>query len=411
LTAIDSAPVSDRMGSILGQTNVKILLVDDSRLIRLSIKRKLAAAGYENVIEAGSGPEALTMLDGVEVVLSDFEMPEMNGHQLAKAIRESEGGQFLRLILITGHDLTPESVVVHQSHGFDAAIDKSVEPDQLKIEIEKVRHSGVPAPKVRFSHAAPTPAAPEKIKLAGFNNLTKCLSFNLYDFAIARNEEQRAEYIQYIDKKYSSKHIAKIAHGICEIIEAEVLDISTQDYDPFGASTLVLMSDIKAPTPPPGTAAVHAHLNKSHICAHTYPDTESKNGICSFRVDIDIATCGEITPMRALNYMFRSFESDVVIMDYVVRGYTRDLGGRKVYNDQPFNSIRDFIDQDILNQYQVFEDLNIPPANIWQTKVLAQDLNVEQYFMNPEDASLPDTPELIQQLRKEMREIYYMHQV
>ena len=49
--------------------------------------------------------------------------------------------------------------------------------------------------------------APEKIRLSGFNNLTKVLSFNLYDFCIALDEKQRSEYIDYINTKYSAAKI------------------------------------------------------------------------------------------------------------------------------------------------------------------------------------------------------------
>ena len=62
-------------------------------------------------------------------------------------------------------------------------------------------------------------APDQRVKLSGFNNLTKILSFNLYDFCIALNEEQRAEYVKYIHDKYSAKKIEKIAERIVEIIE------------------------------------------------------------------------------------------------------------------------------------------------------------------------------------------------
>ena len=45
------------------------------------------------------------------------------------------------------------------------------------------------------------------VELAGFNNLTKALSFNLYDFCAARNESERLSYIQYISERYSAKKI------------------------------------------------------------------------------------------------------------------------------------------------------------------------------------------------------------
>ena len=167
----------------------------------------------------------------------------------------------------------------------------------------------------------------ETVKLSGFNNLTKILSFNFYDFCIAMNEQQKQEYINYIHTKYCAENISKIARNVCKIIEANILSETVQDYEPVGASTMTLMSDLKGggsweqlhSTP---NAAVKMHLDKSHITTHTYPDASDPNGICTFRLDLDVATCGEIIPLKALNYMFEAFECDVVYIDYVVRGHS-----------------------------------------------------------------------------------------
>ncbi|HEY0138322.1 MAG TPA: S-adenosylmethionine decarboxylase, partial [Nannocystis sp.] len=203
----------------------------------------------------------------------------------------------------------------------------------------------------------------DRISLQGFNNLTKVVSFNLYDFYVARSEEERQRYVQDIDEQFSASRITDILREIARIIDADVLSVSAQDYEPMGASSLVLMSDLGHtqngghPTasgagagvgPASGHASVGAHLTKSHLCAHTYPDWTDPKGICSFRVDIDIATCGTIVPLRALDYMFHSFENDVVIIDYVVRGFTRDAQGRRVYMDHTVKSIQDFIDPEIV---------------------------------------------------------------
>lgn len=237
-----------------------------------------------------------------------------------------------------------------------------------------------------------------KIKLSGFNNLTKILSFNLYDFCVATNDQEKIEYAQYINNKYSAENIAKISTKICDIIQANILHVSKQDYTPVGASTLVLMSDVSM------------HLDKSHITAHTYPDTEDPHGICTFRVDIDIATCGEIIPLKAINYLFECFECDIVIIDYVVRGYTRLHDGKKIYNDHHFNSIQDFISQDILKKYQHRADINMPHDNIWQTKLLASTpANVEHYFLHPLDKYPQDIVEhKMALLKEEMREVYHL---
>jgi S-adenosylmethionine decarboxylase len=241
------------------------------------------------------------------------------------------------------------------------------------------------------------------IKLVGFNNLTKALSFNLYDFCIARNQSEQESYIKYIHDRFSAEGITKILKGICNIIEADVLAVSDQDYDPWGASSLVLMSDLKGS----GVGNVKMHLDKSHICAHTYPDFRADGKVCSFRVDIDIATCGEISPLKALNYMFDAFESDVVVVDYVVRGYTRDANGRRVYMDHELQSIQDYIDASILKDYHCV-DLALQSENIWQTKMLRTNMKEQSYFLDPVDPENPETKEYIDMVKKEMRGLVYM---
>lgn len=237
-----------------------------------------------------------------------------------------------------------------------------------------------------------------KIKLSGFNNLTKILSFNLYDFCVAMNETEKEEYAQYINNRYSSENIARISTEICRIIDANILSVSKQDYTPVGASTLVLMSDVSM------------HLDKSHITAHTYPDTLDPHGICTFRVDIDIATCGEIIPLKAINYLFESFECDIVVIDYVVRGYTRLCDGKKIYNDHSFDSIQNFISPDILKKYLYRSDINMPHDNIWQTKLLASGpFDIENYFLHPlEHYSPEDVEHKMALLKEEMREVYHL---
>lgn len=257
----------------------------------------------------------------------------------------------------------------------------------------------------------------EKVKLSGFNNLTKILSFNLYDFAIATTEKQRQDYIEHIDEKYSAEKIRDMAREICRIIEANILAENIQNYDPVGASTMTLMSDIAggkwegAALAPVGTGTpgVAFHLDKSHITTHTYPDASDPNGICTFRVDLDVATCGEIIPLKALDYMFKSFECDVVYIDYVVRGYTRLESGKKIYNDHYFNSIQDFISRDILDRYLYRQDVNLAADNIWQTKLMVKPQLAKDFVLDPRDADAPGIEEKMRLLNQEMREVFHLN--
>lgn len=248
----------------------------------------------------------------------------------------------------------------------------------------------------------------QRIKISGFNNLTKILSFNLYDFCIALNEDEKAQYVNYIHEKYNANRIAEISKKIVEIIEANILAVSVQDYDPVGASTMVLMSDLKGGGEPIPSVQVSAHLDKSHITAHTYPDAADPDGICTFRVDIDVATCGEIIPLNAINYLFEAFECDVVYVDYVVRGYARLENGKKIYNDHQFNSIQDFIKPEILDSFKLIADINMPQNNIWQSKFLVKDIIPANYLLNPNDINHPDLPKKMELLKNEMLEVYHM---
>lgn len=272
------------------------------------------------------------------------------------------------------------------------------------------------------------PRVREPVRLQGFNNLTKVVSFNLYDFAVAHSQAERDSYIAYLYEHFNAARISDILSKIAEIIDAEVLSISAQDYDPYGASSLVLMSDlghgevVQRPAPirsgvgggasagqRPASkiaASVGAHLTKSHLCAHTYPDLLDPRGVLSFRVDIDIATCGTIVPLRALDYMFESFENDVVIIDYVVRGFTRDTQGNRVYMDHTVRSIQDFIDPEVLSTYEC-EDLALPAQNIWQTKMIRTELDPQEYFAPGIDPFTSQSREMLELIKREMLGIYH----
>jgi S-adenosylmethionine decarboxylase len=176
---------------------------------------------------------------------------------------------------------------------------------------------------------------------------------------------------------------------------------------------VTLMSDIKGgkweETVSTPNAAVKMHLDKSHITTHTYPDASDPEGICTFRLDLDVATCGDIIPLNALNYMFEVFECDVVYIDYVVRGYTRLANGQKIYNDHYFNSIQDFIKKETLEKFLYRQDINIAHDNIWQTKLMVKPMNAENYLLDPADCSHPEIRHKMELLDKEMREVFHLN--
>jgi S-adenosylmethionine decarboxylase len=63
----------------------------------------------------------------------------------------------------------------------------------------------------------------EKLKLYGFNNLTKSLSFNIYDVCYAKTAREQKDYIAYIDEQYNSERLKGILVQVAEMIGAQVL--------------------------------------------------------------------------------------------------------------------------------------------------------------------------------------------
>ena len=255
-----------------------------------------------------------------------------------------------------------------------------------------------------------------KLKLHGFNNLTKTLSFNIYDICYAKTKKQRQEYIEYIDEAYNAERLTQILTDVSNIIGATILNIAHQDYEPQGASVTMLVSEepvasellsnTQAPGPLPD--AVVAHLDKSHLTVHTYPESHPDNGISTFRVDIDVSTCGRISPLKALNYLLHSFESDIVTMDYRVRGFTRDVRGKKHFIDHKITSIQNYISKDTKRQYQMI-DVNVYQENIFHTKMILKEYDLDNYLfgIGKEDLTKEELRTINRQLKREMAEIFY----
>jgi S-adenosylmethionine decarboxylase len=262
----------------------------------------------------------------------------------------------------------------------------------------------------------------EKLKLYGFNNLTKSLSFNIYDICYAKTPREQQDYIKYIDSQYNSERLTKILFRVTEMIGAQVLSVSKQDYDPQGASVTFLIAEEaavqsgqKTPLTKDGNAAaegplrdtVVAHLDKSHVTVHTYPEYHPETSLATFRVDIDVATCGEITPLKTLDFLIGSFDSDIITMDYRVRGFTRDVAGKKLFMDHKITSIQDFIKEETLENYDAV-DINIYQANLFHTKMLIKELDLKNYLFNTDIYEIPPKTrlEISNNLRKEMIEIF-----
>jgi S-adenosylmethionine decarboxylase len=257
----------------------------------------------------------------------------------------------------------------------------------------------------------------QRIELHGFNNLTKSLSFNMYDICYTKTKEEREAYIEYIDEEYSAERLTKILKSVSDIIGAHVLNIAQQDYVPQGASVTMLVSEgpvVEVPTesynesPGPLPESVVMQLDKSHITVHTYPEYHPSEGISTFRADIDVSTCGEISPLKALNYLIHSFDTDIMTIDYRVRGFTRDKIGHKLFIDHNISSIQNYIPAEVKNEFDMI-DVNIYQSHIFHTKCRIREFDLNNYLFGytKEKLDPEEVEEITEKLTTEMDEIFY----
>src|SRR5450759_3861087 len=106
----------------------------------------------------------------------------------------------------------------------------------------RMAHNPRPPPLYALRYSAVVKPIP-RLQLQGFNNLTKALSFNIYDICYAVSEDQRQRYIEYIDEQYDSDRLTQILTDVADIVGANILNIARQDYDPQGASVTILISE------------------------------------------------------------------------------------------------------------------------------------------------------------------------
>src|SRR5690606_29827783 len=113
----------------MGAAPAKILVVDDSPTLRHANVATLRAAGHD-VLEAGNGKEALTVLDespGIDMVLSDVVMPEMDGYQLVAAIRARPDKAMVPVVMLTSlDDVGSQSRAIE--FGADDVLQKPIQP-------------------------------------------------------------------------------------------------------------------------------------------------------------------------------------------------------------------------------------------------------------------------------------------
>jgi len=115
-----------------------ILIVDDSSSLRQVVSIALKGAGYD-VIEACDGKDALTKLSGqkVHLIISDVNMPNMDGITLVKEIKQMANYKFTPIIMLTTESQEAKKQE-GQAAGAKAWVVKPFQPDQMLTAVSKL---------------------------------------------------------------------------------------------------------------------------------------------------------------------------------------------------------------------------------------------------------------------------------
>ena len=120
-------------------SNLKILAVDDSPTMRRIIINTLKRAGYDDVIEASDGKDALAKMkvDKVNFIITDWNMPEMDGLTFVNTVRATAEYKSLPILMVTTRSVK-DDIVEALKAGVNNYIVKPFTPDTLKEKIEQV---------------------------------------------------------------------------------------------------------------------------------------------------------------------------------------------------------------------------------------------------------------------------------
>ena len=117
---------------------MKFLVVDDSATMRRIVINSLKRIGFEDCIEAGDGAEALDAFDStVEFVITDWNMPNMGGLDLVRALRQRDDAKDVPILMVTTRSVREDIVQAAQA-GVNNYVVKPFTPQVLKEKIDAV---------------------------------------------------------------------------------------------------------------------------------------------------------------------------------------------------------------------------------------------------------------------------------
>ena len=119
-------------------TDMRVLIVDDSRVMRMLLRKMVNELGVDDIVEAGDGQEALELVDShvPDLAMVDWNMPVMNGLEFVAALRERRDCDRVKVMMVTSES-DPRQVYEALKAGADEyavkPIDREILADKLQL--------------------------------------------------------------------------------------------------------------------------------------------------------------------------------------------------------------------------------------------------------------------------------------
>ena len=118
---------------------MRFLVVDDSTTMRRIIINTLNKLGYTEIVEAGNGREGIEKVSEgpVDLIITDWNMPEMNGIEFVRSLRATEGTKALPVLMVTTN-AAKDDIVEALRAGVTNYVVKPFTPDTIREKIDAV---------------------------------------------------------------------------------------------------------------------------------------------------------------------------------------------------------------------------------------------------------------------------------
>jgi two-component system, chemotaxis family, chemotaxis protein CheY len=115
---------------------MKFLVVDDSATMRRIVVNSLQRIGHREIVEAEDGRQALDRFDSsIGFVITDWNMPNLSGIELTRALRRREDGKAVPVLMVTARSVR-EDILTALDSGVNGYIVKPFTPNVLKEKID-----------------------------------------------------------------------------------------------------------------------------------------------------------------------------------------------------------------------------------------------------------------------------------